>query len=321
MEEGFVDLRGNLKTASEDSSFWPSFTDIMMVVVMIFMIASTVLVLRNWDLVRELRATILAEQEAAEKARFATETRATFEEQLDLARRKIIELRDRLLQSEETNQARTRQLNRQEQRLLALQAESQQLTANLEQARLEARRSRDELEQTQAEAKQLVDIRDSLQTRLQQLQEEMATLEQRSVEQSMAMAEAQQQRVQSEQQLVSLQGEYDDIRIKYEKLIMPARSPSGKHVVAVRYWKEGEYYQIRLKDADEEQYQAVSREQLHTRLTELRDQYGGKLYVKVIIPDDSELSYSEAWGFTFDLLNKYDYYHQDGGEAETTAAE
>ena len=45
-------------------SFWPSFTDIMMVVVMIFMIASTVLMLRNWELVQKLRATIEAEHAA-----------------------------------------------------------------------------------------------------------------------------------------------------------------------------------------------------------------------------------------------------------------
>ncbi len=321
MDEGFVDLRRNLTAAGDDGSFWPSFTDIMMVVAMIFMIASTVLVLRNWDLVRELRATIAAEQQAEEKARFATETSATLEEQLARVRREAAELSERLLQSEETNQAHTRQLNRKEQRLLALQAERQQLTADLDQAGIAARRSRDELVQVQAQAKQLTDARDSLQTRLQQARDDMAQLEQRSVEQATGLAAAQQQRVQSEQQLVSLQGDYDDIRIKYDKLVKPARSSSGKHVVTVRYWKDGKYYQIRLRDAGEERYQTVTHKQLHARLSELKDEYAGKLYVKVIIPDDSELSYSEAWGFTFDILKKYDYYHQDGSNGETTAAE
>ena len=310
MDEGFVDLRRNLHTA-EDGSFWPSFTDIMMVVAMIFMMASTALVLRNWDLVRELRATIMAEQQAEEKARSATETSATLEEQLARVRREVAELSARLAQSEETNQARTRQLNRQEQRLLALQAERQQLTADLEQAGLAARRSRDELAQAQAQAKQLVDARDSLQTRLQQALDDMTALEQRSGEQAAELAAVQQQQVQSEQQLVSLQGEYDDIRIKYDKLVRPARSTSGKHVVSVRYRKEDEDYQVRLRDADEEQFQDLSREQLHARLSELKDEYADNLYVKVIIPDDSGLSYSEAWRFTFDILKKYDYYHQD----------
>ncbi len=321
MEEGFVDLRRNLGTAGDDGSFWPSFTDIMMVVAMIFMIASTVLVLRNWDLVRELRATIMAEQQAEEKARFATETSATLEEQLARMRREVADLRTRLAQSEETNQARTRQLNRKEQRLLALQAERQQLTADLEQAGMAARRSRDELTQAQAQAQQLVTTRDSLQARLQQARADMTQLEQRSVGQAAELTATQQQQVQSEQQLVSLQGDYDDIRIKYDKLVKPARSSSGKHVVTVRYWKEGEYYQVRLRDADEKQYRAVNRKQLHARLSGLKDQYAGKLYVKVIIPDDSGLSYSEAWGFTFDILKKYDYYHQDGADKETTAAE
>jgi hypothetical protein len=34
------------------------------------------------------------------------------------------------------------------------------------------------------------------------------------------------------------------------------------------------------------------------------------LYVKVIIPDNSGLSYNEAWRFTNDMLTRYDYYSQ-----------
>jgi len=317
MDEGFVDLRRNLALAGDDGSFWPSFTDIMMVVVMIFMIASTVLVMRNWDLVRELRATIAAEQQAEEKARSASESSATFEEQLASARREVAELRTRLAQSEETGQANIRKLNRQEQRLLAQQAKRQQLAADLAQARLDMRHSRDELVQAQAGARQLADARDNLQTRLQHMSDEMSVLEQRSVAQAAELAAVQQQRVQSEQQLVALQGDYDDIRVKYDKLIRPARSTTGKHVVAVRYWKEGKYYQIRLKDAGENQYQAVSRKQLYARLATLKDKFADKLYVKVIIPDDSGLSYSEAWNFTFDILKKYDYYHQDDDAGDT----
>ena len=108
-----------------------------------------------------------------------------------------------------------------------------------------------------------------------------------------------------------LQGDFDDLRVKYDKLIKPARSAQGKHVVSVRYWKEDKYYQIRIRDMDEESYQTVNRKQLHQQLSELKEKHAGKLYVKVIIPDDSGLSYNEAWGFTFDLLKKYDYYHQE----------
>lgn len=311
MEEGFVDLRRNTLAVGGEGSFWPSFTDIMMVVVMIFMIASTVLVLRNWDLVRELRATLESERKAEELARSATETSATLEEQLARIRKEAADLRARLQQAEELNSKTTRQLNQQAQRLLALEADKQQLTASLEQTQRTLRQRNDELAGSRLEATQLAETRDLLKTRLQQAVEERDRLEAENADQAAQLAEVQHQRTLSEQQLVSLQGEYDEIRIKYDKLVKPARSPSGKHVVAVRYWKEGKYYQIRLKDADDDEYQAVSRQELHDRLAALKDKYADDLYVKVIIPDDSGLSYSEAWNFTFGILKKYDYYHQE----------
>ena len=52
MNDDFIDLRsGNLST----ESFWPSFTDIMTVVVMIFLITSVILMVRNWELIDQLR--------------------------------------------------------------------------------------------------------------------------------------------------------------------------------------------------------------------------------------------------------------------------
>ena len=46
-DQGFVDLRLNQGDAPAEESFWPSFTDIMTVVLMIFMIAMVVLLVRN----------------------------------------------------------------------------------------------------------------------------------------------------------------------------------------------------------------------------------------------------------------------------------
>ncbi|MFV2032561.1 MAG: hypothetical protein ACC663_08695, partial [Gammaproteobacteria bacterium] len=43
-----------------DNSFWPSFTDIMMVVVMIFLLTSTILMVKNWELVEQLRESMMA---------------------------------------------------------------------------------------------------------------------------------------------------------------------------------------------------------------------------------------------------------------------
>jgi chromosome segregation ATPase len=311
VDDSFVDLRYRGEAGNGNDSFWPSFTDIMMVVVMIFMLASTFLMVRNWDLVRELRATIEAEREAEALARSMTETSATLEERLAHAQHEISELRMQLMRANELNQSLQTQLGDTGQRLQTAESERDRLATDLKQARREVQLADDR-------HRQLSDAYATLEQRLLETLAEVEQLEQAREAHSEEMAELRQKFSVSEQQFAMLQGDYDDLEVKYNKLIKPARSAKGKHVVSVRYWKEGKYYQIRVKDMDEEGYQTVSRKQLHQRLTELKDKYGGKLYVKVIIPDDSGLSYSEAWGFTFNILKQYDYYHQDqpGGSGQ-----
>jgi chromosome segregation ATPase len=311
MDEGFVDLRQHSYAGSGADSFWPSFTDIMMVVVMIFMIASTVLMLRNWDLVQELRATIEAERKAEALARFATETSATLEEQLAQAQHLISELRMRLMQANEIDEEKTRQLADRERRLLVLQSDKQRLAASLQQSRRETRLGEDRLAQVQAEQTRLAEAHATQRERLQEVLGDLERIEQTSQEQAMELAGLRQQRSLAEQQLLSLQGEYDEIKIKYDKLVRPARSAVGKFVVAVRYLRKDGKQQISLKEMDEDKYRPVSRQEMHQRLAALKEEYRGSLYVKIIIPEDSGLSYSEASSFTFDLLGKYDYYHQD----------
>ena len=52
---GFVDLRiGHGAQGIGDDSVWPSFTDIMTVIVMIFLMALVVLMVRNLELDRQL---------------------------------------------------------------------------------------------------------------------------------------------------------------------------------------------------------------------------------------------------------------------------
>jgi chromosome segregation ATPase len=304
VDEGFVDLRYQGDAGNGNDSFWPSFTDIMMVVVMIFMLASTLLMVRNWDLVRELRATIEAEREAEALARSMTETSATLEERLAQAQHDISELRMQLMRASEMNQSTQQRLGETEQKLLATETERDRVATSLQQSQREVRLAEDR-------SRQLSDAQATLEQRLQETLAEVQQLEQARDAQTGELAELRQKFSVSEQQFAMLQGDFDDLRVKYDKLIKPARSAQGKHVVSVRYWKEDKYYQIRIRDMDEESYQTVNRKQLHQQLSELKEKYAGKLYVKVIIPDDSGLSYNEAWGFTFDLLKKYDYYHQE----------
>ena len=303
MDEGFIDLRQNHDADTGSDSFWPSFTDIMMVIVMIFMIASTVLMLRNWELVEKLRATIEAEYAAMALARSASETSATLEEQLAQAQHANTEMRMQLMRVTERNDTLSGQLSAQEQQLLALEADNQKLVASVQKYRFDALLNNDQLKQARDEV-------NTLQQRMQQVLDELAGSEEVKQKQVTELAALRLGNSLTEQQLLSIQNDYSELQIKYDKLFQPARSAQGKHVVTVRYWKEGELYHLRIKDLDEEDYRVVSREELHRQLAALKEKHGDKLYVKLIIPDDSGLSYNEAWGFTVEMLDKYDYYHQ-----------
>jgi chromosome segregation ATPase len=317
MDDAFIDLRRNAEAGTGGDTFWPSFTDIMMVIVMIFMIASTVLVLRNWDLVQELRATIKAERQAEELALSMTETSATLEEQLAQAQHINSGMRMQLMRTDENRRSLQEQLAAQSQQLLALEEELQQLAAGLQQSRRSDQRNADrfakasnELANVSAEYEQLKTSHASLRERLQQALDDLAASEQTSREQAVELAGLRQGYSLSTRQMDSLQDEYDELRVKYDRLIQPARSAKGKHVVTVRYWKESGQYHSGIKDAGETDYSVVTSKELHRRLSKLKDDHSGNLYVKLIIPDDSGLSYNEAWSFTQDILDKYDYYQQ-----------
>ena len=303
MDEGFIDLRQNHDAGIGSDSFWPSFTDIMMVVVMIFMIASTVLMLRNWELVEKLRATIEAEYAAMALARSASEASATLEEQLAQAQHANTEMRMQLMRVTERNATLSEQLSGQEQQLLVLETDNQKLAASLQKYRFDALLNDDQLKQARDEV-------NTLQQRMQQVLDELTGSEEAKQKQATELAALRLGNSLTEQQLLSIQNDYSELQIKYDKLFQPARSAQGKHVVTVRYWKEGKLYHLRIKDLDEEDYRVVSREELHRQLAALKEKYKNQLYVKLIIPDDSGLSYNEAWGFTVEMLDKYDYYHQ-----------
>ncbi|HID48243.1 MAG TPA: hypothetical protein EYP40_01285, partial [Chromatiales bacterium] len=230
MHPGFVDLRQNQQTGSTGEHFWPSFTDIMTVIVMIFMLASVVLVIRNWELLEHLRQSLQAEREAAEGLRFKTEENATLEEQLAQTQYQLSMLRMQLMQAEElaAQQGETLQSLRGEQRrlresLAVAQEQVQHRDARLQQAHeaYAALQARDE-----ARARQLAG-----------LQEQVSELGAENQRQAGRIAALQEEGRRGAEQLAALQGEYGTLKKKYDKLVKPARTPVGKFVVEVRYRK------------------------------------------------------------------------------------
>ncbi|MDX1697901.1 MAG: hypothetical protein R3308_06405, partial [Thiohalobacterales bacterium] len=217
-------------------------------------------------------------------------TSATLEERLAQAQHEISELRIQMLRANEQRM----DLNEQ---LAATKQESQRLEG-------ERQRMAGQLRTLNAEAARLSEERTTLLVTIDELRE----LEKSQGAELVLLRE---QASLSEQQLEDLQGSYDDLTVKYNKLVKPARTAAGKHVVSVRYRKEDGVYLIEFKDSEDSEYEFLDRDELESRLSDLKDQYPGKLYVKVIIPKKSGLSYNEAWGFTQQILTRYDYYHQD----------
>ena len=273
-----------------EESFWPSFTDVMMVITMIFLIVTVAVVLTNTRLLDDLRHSVKAEQSAQQSAQKAAE------EALQASR-----------QAQKAEQLAEFQLKANaslEEQLEYLQQRSSSLE-------MELLRSRAAAEATASAASE----RDALLSRLEAQQSEYGnTLKLR--EQSIAMLQTElssknteiagltSKADQSEKQLLSLQGEYTELDQKYQKLLKPARSSKGKQVVEVVYSKSG--YNIRKPG--EATLRNIGRAALDAELSALKAQHGTELYVKVVIPDNSGLSYNEAWRFTSEMLAKYDCY-------------
>ncbi|TLS67211.1 hypothetical protein FEF65_07145 [Mariprofundus erugo] len=296
MSEGFVDLRLN-NGSQDDESFWPSFTDIMMVIVLIFLLAMLTLLLKNMDLVTQLRSSLEAERTATMQARSTTDINTQLSQRLQHLEEEAAMLRMRLIDLGEENTHTLAQLQASQQANTDLKAALAALT--LRHDTLMAEKS--ELEKNKAElAANLLQRDQELKERQQQYQlsqDQIAELKSLSTTQL--------------DQLKKIEAEYASLEVKYNKLIRPARSSLGKYVVMVRYHKQDGQLAIEIKAENDAAFIPVDGTGLHTRLDQLQKEYGKKLYVRIVFPDDSGLSYTEAWNLTESLLRMYDYYYQE----------
>ena len=413
MQGNFAPI-GQLQTShSGDNSFWPSFTDIMMVITMIFLMATSLLVVRNWQLVAELRESVAAEQLASQLIQSTSQVNATLEERLANAEQSNSILRLRVLKKDEELLLVNQALRQQEMQISSLEIEnanfkqaldkanaliaavnlkldqvtvqSQELknqvaslSTQLDQQRLETDKTRTLLSTTQekvesleqssqsqqkdisrltleklslsleidAYERQLLALKDEYRALLSSANAEIEALSQSSQAQQQTISsltqekqlrnqeiealtqssQTQQQTISSltqekqlrnqeieayNRQLLTLKGEYEVVKSKYEELIKPARSAKGKYIVEVYYIKGKSGKIIRYKQPGDDGFTDLPLAAVEKRLSRLKAEKGKDLYVKIIIPQDSGLSYSEAWDFMRNLLVKYDYYYQE----------
>ncbi|MES9993770.1 MAG: hypothetical protein ABW098_17610 [Candidatus Thiodiazotropha sp.] len=329
MDNNFIDLRLNQQGHQGDDSFWPSFTDIMTVIVMIFLLAMVILLIRNMELLSQLRMSIESEQEALELVRTTDEENETLEERLIAREHEITMLRMQLMRmterSEEqeaaissqrfqiTNLSRERDTLESNRKLLTQERDNltsqvtrlNQETSRLQEMIAESNRS---IENLQADLEQANTRQADTQQDLEQLR---ITLNEKDRELLAALTRSEE----ADEQLVDLKQDYSKLKIQYNKLLRPARTAKGKTVVEVRYTKSGKYFRIDYKGPKDKGFSSISRNKLEQELKRLQ-QKENNLYVKVIIPKNSGLSYNEAWSFTNHVHQNYDYYYQEEAEKE-----
>ena len=333
-----------------EENFWPSFTDIMMVVVIVFLLSGTVAVLHNWDLSRQVQETAALEQQARERAEDLNlrqillqlelgEMRTRMEKTREALQGKIgqLEARERDLAGaqtalaeqqtqlvdvrEEHARAQAEMRTRMEKTREALQGKIGQLEARerdlagaqtaLAEQQAQLADIREEHARVQAEMRESQTISAERRQELLEVQEQLAQMQEEGVLREQMYVEVEKQQRQTREELELLQKEYEQMGEKYAALSKPARSPLGKVVAAVRYRKVEGQPSLMLKPPDAAKFEPVEKEEMHRVLSGLKQEHGDKLFVRIVIPMDSNLTYQEGWRFSLDLLRRYDYYYQN----------
>jgi len=321
---GFVDLRLN-RRRSIDEGFWPSFTDIMTVVVMIFLMGMVVVVLQNMEVTNNMKSALLEKQRATELAKSTFEEKSKVSHQLSDAEEELARLRMMIILANDQRKTMEGQLSASREELQAL---NNQFTS-LQESHNSLQESHNRIigekdladRQLENQAQMLARTKSQLNELTQQQtillqQQTLLTSELASSREAQALSESKlatvtQQASSADQELANIRGEYSDLQVKYNKLIKPARSSKGKYVVEVFYTKEGKEDVYKIRDSGQTSSTVVSQAQLHRRLEKLKQQHEKNLYIRLIFPEDSKLSYNDAWTFSKEILGKYDYYHEN----------
>lgn len=305
----FPDLRQNRAAPGGEADFWPSFTDIMTVILMVFMLTMVVVIIKNADLIDQLRLSrslqAEAESQMAANVQVLADLRVRntdLEEAIRSSRMEIILLTDEAERLRDGMDIKAAAIAR-------LEGDRNELDENLRLIRLQLEEKQAELAGAQA---MIGGIRDEAERANRELSRQIADLLSRLESKETTLLALSGEKSDLEMALARQRQDFSSLEDKYLKLVRPARSSEGKAVASVQFRRLQGERQYQLKDVGSEQWETLSHEELYRRLGELKNRLGAELYVKVVIPDGSGLSYNEAWDFTKDVLTRFDYYHIDG---------
>ena len=316
--DNFIDLRLNRRRQSDDSSLWPSFTDIMTVILMIFMLTMIVVIVKNANLAKELT---VSRSEAQNLQSLLEETRTdrealkivitNLEEKLRAQQMEIILLGDENKVVQSTLEAKVALISALQKQLSEIQADAEKLASRLTAAEAEKEALASRYEE------QMKAISVETERQIEEFNRKFAALMDRLGEKEDLIVALNTERKNLELTLAKQRKAYLVLEDKYQRLIRPARSPLGREVVTVQYSRQDGQYRILYKEPQSDDFEPVGREELQTRLDRLKSRWQDKLYIKIVIPEQSGLSYNEAWNFTRNILSRYDYYYQERNPTES----
>jgi len=256
VNEQFVDLRSSHLNSE---SFWPSFTDIMMVVVMIFLLTSMLLMVKNWELLDQLRNSMAAEMQAEKIIHDTSQENATLEEQLAQAQNEISMVRMQLLQASEQTSQMDVELEDKAQQIVIILSENEQLKNAVEEKQNKIVRLSSKISLIEDDLSQLnIDV-EQKQKSLENERQKIIIITQDRDAQS--------------RKLSRLEENFGSLKVKYDKLIKPARTAKGKYVVSVNFERIRGKERIRFKESSDKNYTIVTKKQLHSKLAKLKKQH------------------------------------------------
>jgi chromosome segregation ATPase len=337
--ESFRDLRSDARHQISEATLWPTFTDIMTVILMIFMLTMIIVIIKNTNLSDQLRFSQERKQQVEESLRESQQIVANFkdnitnlEESLRTKEMEIILLTDeaKLLKSNLESKlaivsALKNQISDLNQKVVMLQATvaSKEAEAlNLKEAsaaeiqRMKEASQAEILRLKEASEEEIARLTEETRRQIEAFNHKMMVLLGQLQEKEAVLVALDSERKDLELALAKQRSDYSELEEKYIRLIRPARSPLGREVVSVHYSRLDGKYKILFKDIDAAQFEQINPQQLHDRLGKLKEKLKDKLYVKIVIPEESGLSYNEAWSFTREILSKYDYYYQEAPAAD-----
>lgn len=306
---GYSDLRLNRSSSATDTSLWPSFTDIMTVILMVFMLTMVVVIIKNADLIDQIRLSRQLQAEAEQRLAANTQVLADLRVRNTDLEEAIRSSRMEIILLTEEGEKLAAGLDIKAAAIARLEGENEELEENIRLIRLQLTEKEEELADAQA---MIGGIRDEAERANRELSLQIADLLSKLEKNEATLLTLSDEKSDLEMALARQRQDFSSLEDKYLKLVRPARSSLGKQVASVEFRRTDGTFQYLLKDIGANRWEEMSRIELFRRLGALKERWGDQLYIKVVIPDDSGLSYNEAWGFTKTVLSEFDYYYIEG---------